>query len=90
MPLKIEQVKTFKIAEIPDTPGVFYFDFINKNNDLTRIVVEVDPNAYDPDKVVHIGVDWSNLLKKKPGLDLADAFKKIRYPYDRYPPGKSL
>ena len=63
---KLERIKNFKITPLPDTPGVFYFDFVDRNNQLTRILVELDMSIFDPDKIVHIGKDWSNLLKRKP------------------------
>jgi hypothetical protein len=88
MSLKIDKVKNFKITELPDTPGVFYFDFVDRSNQLTRIEVALDMGIYDPDKIIHIGRDWSNLIKCKPGLDIADAFKKLNNHYDRHQPGQ--
>ena len=90
MVLRLDKIKNFKITELPDTPGSFYFDFVDRNNQLTRLLVELDMGIYDPDKIIHIGRDWANLIKKKPGLDVADAFKKINYPYDQHQPGKAF
>jgi hypothetical protein len=88
--LIVQRVKNFTITELPGTPGAFYFDFVDKNNELTRILVELDMGIYDPDKIVHIGKDWSNLIKKKPGLDVADAFKRLNKPYDLHQPGQTF
>lgn len=89
MAMKIERVKTFSITAIPESPGSFYFDFVDKNNGLTRVIVEIDPSLYDPDKIIHMGKDWSNLIKAKKGVDLADAFKRLHTPHDKHSPGRS-
>lgn len=74
--LKIDSVKNFQISTTQEK-GVYFFDFVDINDELTRLCVILDTRFLDILSENTIGKDYNILIKKKYGLDISDAFKRI-------------
>lgn len=86
MGLKIENVKNFKITEIPENPECVFFDFVDTNNQLTRIEVHLKTRRPVAEEALVMDDRWTKLVRSR-DLHLADTFKRL-VQYPELHPGK--